>query len=108
MNLDTPKLTEAINLCFEQSKNTNLQLPQRAQFLFQGKQLRGHLLNLLTAQFDADLQADVVAANSVLGNVVKALKKDVDDIAKAKERIVELRGVAKLLESLIKNAVSFL
>jgi GTP1/Obg family GTP-binding protein len=107
MNLDTPKLTEAISLCFENSKNNELPAAERARFLFQGKQLRGHLLNLLTAQFDAELDAEVAEANKRLSEVVKQLKKDVDDLAKVKEQLAELRGIAKLLETLVKGAASF-
>ena len=107
MNLDTPRLTEAISLCFEQSKNTDLPASERARFLFQGKQLRGHLMNLLTAEFDADLDDEVSEANARLGAVVKQLKKDVDDLAKVRERLAELRGIAKLLETLVSGAASF-
>jgi GTP1/Obg family GTP-binding protein len=108
MKPDTRKLTEAVELCFEHSMDTDLTASQRAKFLFQGKELKSHLDRLLGAQLDEKLDEEVDEANSRLGEVVKQLRKKVDELAQIKEVLTELRGISKLLTTLLTGAVSLI
>ena len=106
MKPDTRKLTEAIELCFERSMDTDLPASQRASFLFQGKKLKSQLDRLLGAQLDEKLDDEIGEANSRLGEVVKQLRKKLDELAQIKDVLTELRGISKLLTTLLTGAVS--
>lgn len=106
MKLDTRKLTETIELCFERSTDTDLPPVERGRFLAEGKKLRRQLIDLLSAQFDAELDDDISEANSRLAEVAKQLKKKIDEMQKIREQLAELRGIAKLLETLLTGAAS--
>jgi len=106
MKPDTRKLTEAIELCFERSQDTDLPATERARFLSRGVQLRNQLGKLLSSHLDAEVDEEISAANSRLGEVVKQLQENVDDIARVEEQIAELRGISQLLETVLKGAVS--
>ena len=106
MKLDSRKLTETIELCFERSMDTGLPPVERGKFLAEGKKLRRQLIDLLSAQFDAEFDDEISEANSRLGEVAKQLRKKIDELSKVKQQIAELRGIAKLLDTLLTGAVS--
>lgn len=107
MTVDTMTLTSVINRCFEFSTDGGLSDQRRTEFLVHGKRLRGHLMNLLSAQFDEDTDV-VVDANKKL----KEVNRELADSAAAFERAATtLNNIAELvgsLDKLLNVAVSFL
>jgi len=107
MTVDTITLTAVINQCFELSMDGQLSAAQRSKFLAHGKRLRGHLMNLLSAQFTESSEA-LINANERLSEVNNELK---DDAAVLAETAAVLNNIAKLsgtLDKLLNVAVAFI
>ena len=107
MTVDTVMLTSVINQCFELSLDGQLSEAKRAKFLAHGKRLRGHLINLLSAQFTEGTEA-VLEANARLKEVNTDLK---DNAAVLENTVNTLSNIAKLvgtLDRLLNVAVAFL
>ena len=107
MTVDTMTLTAVINKCFELSMDGQLTAAQRSKFLAHGKRLRGHLMNLLSAQFTEGSEA-LTNANERLSEVNTERK---DDAAVLSETTAMLSNIAKLagtLDRLLNVAVAFI
>jgi hypothetical protein len=106
MTLDTITLTTIINRCFEYSLDGQLSESKRAKFLVQGKRLRGHLMNLLSAQFEEGTQA-VLDANAKLKEVNKELKDSAAVIENAVNTLSNIAQLVGSLDRLLSIAVAF-
>lgn len=99
--IDTPTLTAIIDACFDLSMNGDVAPAQQDAFLAAGKRLRGYLVNLVSARFQART-AELVAANAAIADVDRTLRAElqkVRDAADAVKKVAEL--VAKLDEALV-------
>lgn len=104
--LDNQKLTQVIEQCFDLSMSGAVPPEQRREYLMQGKRLRGVLLNVLSAQFDAGAP-EFIAANQALQETCEALAKEqqsLEDAVKGVQRVGEL---AAKLDEVLKVAVNF-
>ncbi len=105
--INTDALAAAIRLCFEKARdNATYSEEQCAEFLFQGKRLRGLLVNLISATFTAPTP-EVDAVNQALDDLVArlddnaaALEHYADTIKKIEELVGALDGVLKFAVAL--------
>lgn len=107
MTVNTTKLTEAINRCFDYSMDGRLTPARRNKYLTEGKRLRGLLLNLISARFEDGTQA-VINANSKLDEVNDQLRDSVAAIESAAEVLANVARLVKVLDGLLGVATSFL
>ena|SRR5436190_13090726 len=106
MRVDSARLSEAINACFDLSMDNRLAADQRAGFLATGKRLRGSLLNLLTAQFNDGTQ-EVTDANGRLGQVATLLADRARVLSDAADALDQAGRLVKILDDLLKIAAQF-
>ena len=106
MKIDTTTLTDIINKCFANATDGRFTAEQRAVFLADGKRLRGLLLNLLSAQFNAGTP-QLVAANAQLQTVNADLKASVASIAQAQATLNNVAQLVGTLDGLLGVAASF-
>ena len=104
--VDTATLTTVINQCFAYSMNLQLSPQDRNCFLVEGKRLRGQLLNLLSAQFDAGLQ-QLAAANQSLTSVNAGLAQSAAVLANAAQTLNGIASLVNTLDKLLSIATSF-
>src|SRR5262245_55240461 len=107
MTVDTVRLTNIINQCFENSTDGRFSPADRAEFLANGKRLRGHLINLLSAQFDASTES-VVIANQKLEEVNGKLINAVEVLQNTAQTLGNIAQLVGLLDRLLNVAVAFL
>ena len=106
MTVDTTTLTETINRCFDYSMDGRLTPARQTKYLTQGKRLRGHLLNLISARFEDGTQA-VIDANAKLKEVNAQLKDSVASLERAAEVLANIAKLVKVLDGLLGIAASF-
>ena len=104
--LDTATLSNVINQCFTFSMNTQLSPQDRNSFLIEGKRLRGQLLNLLSAQFDAGSQ-QLAAANQSLTSINASLAQTATVLANAAQTLNAIASLVGTLDKLLSIAASF-
>lgn len=95
VKIDSVTLTQCIENCFAMSRDGRLTLEQRRDFLVQGKILRGHLINLISATFNGNAQK-VLEANQAIRDVNSKLleaSKDLDSISQAMQLLASLAGL---------------
>jgi hypothetical protein len=107
MTIDTVTLTSIINQCFEYSLDGQFSESKRAKFLAHGKRLRGHLMNLLSAQFVEGTEA-VLDANSRLKEVNKDLKDSAAVLENTANTLSNIATLVGTLDRLLNVAVAFL
>ena len=108
MNLDIDELAKAITLCFENARdNEHFTLEQRQLFLFRGKILRGHLVNLVSAHWKDDAAADLAAANANLRTINGRLARAKDELDQVAGTVERLANLAQDLERLLTLAAGF-
>src|SRR5215467_9552927 len=105
-NVDTATLTTIINQCFTYSMNLQFSAQDRNSFLVEGKRLRGQLLNLLSAQFDA-ASPQLAAANQNLIQVNSSLSKSATVFANAGQTLNNIPALVGTLDKLLSIATSF-
>ena len=105
--LDAEPLAKLIQFCFKLSQKPGISEKQSHNLIVLGKKLRGVLLNILSAQFDASTQLFIDSTNE-LKETNKALKEALDDLQKTADAIKKATGVLKLLDKLLGIAVGFL
>lgn len=105
LKIDSAALTRCIEKCFAMSRDGRLSLEQRRGFLIQGKVLRGHLINLISAVFD-DARA-VEEADQAMRDLNQKLVEAFNDLAAISQALEVLASVSGLLGNLLKLAVSF-
>jgi hypothetical protein len=104
--VDTATLTTIINQCFAFSMNTQLSVQDRNGFLIEGKRLRGQLLNLLSAQFDAASQ-QLAAANQSLNRINTSLAQSATALANTAQTLNNIASLVSTLDKLLSIATSF-
>jgi len=105
--VDAVTLTEVIDRCLDYSMDLRFTQAQRSKFLALAKRLRGSLLNLLSARFDAGTAA-LKDANAQLTTINAGLKKSAETLANAAETLSNLTKLVGALDKLIGIAASFL
>lgn len=106
MTIDTVALTEIINRCFELSMDGRLSDFQRNSFLVEGKRLRGHLMNLLSAQFDEDSE-EFKQASKRLKTVNTEIRDGAAVLARTAAVLNNIANLVGTLDKLLNVAVSF-
>jgi len=106
MTLDTTKLTALINNCFDLSMAGDLSDDQRTSFLAAGKQLRGSLMNLISAQFNDGTPA-VIDANTKLTTVNQEVTEAKNNLEKADGILADVNQLIGVLDGLLKLATAF-
>ncbi|GAB3894916.1 hypothetical protein [Spirosoma agri] len=105
--IDNQSLLGCIESCFMLSMDDRLTLKQQKKMNALGKQLRGNLLNLLTAQFNDDVK-QVDSANQQLQQLNTQLADTQAAIARLNDTIATAASVVKALDKLLLLAVSFI
>lgn len=107
LKVDTQSLTALISECFDLSMNGDLESDEiRSNFLVAGKQLRGCLVNLISAQFN-DGTKDVVEANKELNQVNQNTAKLTQNLASTNDVLGQINKLVGILDGLLKIAASF-
>ena len=106
-DVDLEGLTRCIKSCFDLSGDDRLTEAKQRDMLALGKRLRGRLMDLLTAQFNEDIEDNVVEANTKLGDVNKRLEKVAEAIEKIADTVQQVTKLAGLLDRLVKVAIAF-
>jgi len=104
--VDSVVLTDIITTAFDLSMDGRLSPEERHAFLVAGKRLRGVLITLLTARFDAGT-AELGAANGSIRKVNGDLKASAQSLAQLAERIQELNTLVGSLDALVGLAAVF-
>ena len=104
MKLDTTTLAAVVNRCFALSADGRFSDQQQSSFLRHGKTLRGHLLHLLSTQFNDGTQV-VTNANSKLAEVNTQLQNDRDLVNNATETLTNVSDLVNILDKLFSIAV---
>lgn len=106
LSTDTTVLTNLISTCFTLSANLDLTPDQRQGFLVVGKQLRGTLVNLLSAKFKDGTQA-VMDANQQLNQINQQAAQLTKDLSNLDNVLNQINGLVGVLDGLLKIAVAF-
>lgn len=104
--VDTETLTTIINQCFSYATNTQLSAQDRNSFMVEGKRLRGQLMNLLSAKFDAGCQ-ELAAANENLTKVNATLAQSATVLANTAQTLSSIASLVGTLDKLLSIATSF-
>jgi hypothetical protein len=104
--VDTVTLTTIINRCFSYAIDARVAPPDQSTFLVEGKRLRGQLLNLLSAQFDAG-SAQLAAANKNLTAINAALAQSATALADTALTLQNIASLVSSLDKLLSIATSF-
>jgi hypothetical protein len=104
--VDTVTLTTIINQCFSYAMDARFSSQDQNNFLVEGKRLRGHLLNLLSAQFDAG-SVQLAAANKHLTSVNTSLSQSATVLANTAETLNNIGILVGTLDKLLSIATSF-
>ncbi len=104
--VNTDALAAAVRLCFERARdNATFTDEQCAEFLFQGKRLRGLLVNLISTTISAVTPA-VEAANQELDDLVARLNDTQETLAKYEDTVKRIGDVVGALDQILKFAVA--
>ena len=104
--VDTATLTTVINQCFANAMDGRFSPADQNSFLIEGKRLRGQLLNLLSAQFDAG-SAKLTAANASLAKVNTDLTNSATVLANTAATLNDVATLVSNLDNLLTTATSF-
>ncbi len=106
MRTDNQNLASIIELCFDYSSDNRVSEELQTRFLALGKRLRGTLVNLITAQFEAETAQFIEANNqiTILNNRLKNEAQVLDNVANTVEQLGQL---VSILDDLIGIAASF-
>lgn len=103
---DNVKLVELIQGCFRLAMSAAVPMDQRRELNALGKRLRGALVNLLTASFDA-ASPELGEANAALAAADGAVVTAITDLSEVAAAIRDVTEVVGLLDNLIVKAISF-
>jgi hypothetical protein len=104
--VDTTTLAAVINQCFSYATDARFSTQDQKSFLIEGKRLRGQLLNLMSAQFDAG-SADLAAANTSLSAVNTQLTNSATVLANTAQTLSGIVTLLGTLDKLLSVATSF-
>jgi hypothetical protein len=105
--VDSVTLTEVIDRCLDYSMDGRFTQERRSEFLALAKRLRGSLLNLLSARFNAGTPG-LQQANADLTTINTRLKAEAETLAKAAQVLADLAKLVASLDKLLSVAGSFL
>ena len=105
--LDTVKLTGIIKRCFANAIDDRFSDVDQNRFMLEGKRLRGQLLTLLSAQFDAG-SAPLQAANAALSAVNDKLEDDAAVLDNVTDVLTQISTLVTSLDNLLTAAIGFL
>src|SRR5512142_1339687 len=104
--VNTDALSAAVRLCFANARaNETFSPEQCAEFLFQGKRLRGLLVNLISATFTTPVP-EVDEANDQLDALVTRLDDTAETLQKYADTIERIGEVVALLDRALKFATA--
>ncbi|QQS33824.1 MAG: hypothetical protein IPM50_04400 [Acidobacteriota bacterium] len=107
--LDPRDLARCIDLCFLNARNNADFTPtQRQNFLFRGKILRGHFVNLVSASWRDEYDADINAALTELKSINRRLADTTQTLNNYADTIQRLADVTAYLENLLSVASKFI
>jgi geranylgeranyl pyrophosphate synthase len=101
--VDTQLLTALIERCFDLSMNADLDDAAQASFLAAGKRLRGYLLKLVSARFEART-TPLLQANAALGAAQALLDRDLKRVENAQAAVKKLADLAGKLDGALAAA----
>jgi phage tail protein X len=102
--VDTQALAAIVERCFDLSMDADLDAARQGSFLAAGKRLRGYLLNLVSARFEARTQ-ELLEANAGLAEAQALLARDIKRVQDARAAVKKLADlVEKLDDALTKVA----
>jgi hypothetical protein len=105
--VDTSTLTTIINQCFSFATDARVGSQDQNNFLIEGKRLRGQLLNLLSAQFNAG-SPELAAATNSLTAVNNTLTQSATVLANTAQTLNDIASLVSNLDKLLSTAVSFI
>lgn len=105
--VNAPLLSSVIVELLDRSMDLAYAPEERAEFLALAKRLRGTLLNLLTAVFEAGTP-ELVAANEQLAAVSAQLERNAASLDRVAEDIHAVAALVGTLDSLLGIAADFL
>jgi hypothetical protein len=103
MKIDNSALADVVERCFDLSMDGRLEQAQRQEFLVLGKRLRGSLVNVLSASFDADNE-DFKAAQDKLKAVGTSIQSAQQALEGTTKVLAQLDGLVSALDGLLKFA----
>jgi hypothetical protein len=106
MKVDCAVLSRCCQACFSLAMDGRLEEDQQRDFGAMGKILRGHLLNLLTAEFEEGTAA-VLQANKDLGSLNRKLQQCAQNLDKIASTLEAAASLAASLEKLLSVASLF-
>jgi len=103
---DVKSLTDIVDRCFDLAMDNRLTEAQSTKYLALGKELRGSLLNLISARFEEGTP-QLEQANAELKSLNAAIKKDSEAIQKVADTVKSLGTLVTALDKLLGVAASF-
>jgi hypothetical protein len=104
--VDTAALATLINQCFAKVLNGTYSASDQNRFLIEGKRLRGQLMNLLSAQFDAAVP-QLATVNASLAKLNTKLSDDATVLANTAKTLNDIDTLVGNLDGLLKLAAGF-
>lgn len=104
---DSSKLAELVTLCFDLSQKPGVKKEEAEKLILLGKRLRGVLMNILTARFQANDQGFAKATQS-LNETTQVMKDALADIEEVSEAIKRTTETLKVVDKLLGIAIAFL
>jgi hypothetical protein len=104
--INSANLTDIIDHCFDLSMDGAFKPDQQAAILTAGKRLRGYLLNLLSARFEAGTQA-VEDANKQIEGCDRLLSEGIIGLDQMQRALGELAALGKVLDVALSVATKF-
>lgn len=104
--VDNETLTKCITRCFNNSMDGQFSQEQRSQYRARGKQLRGCLVNSLSAIFKEGDEG-LLQANKKIEEVNKTLKEETQRLENIADTIEQLGQLVSILNNLLNSAIRF-
>lgn len=107
MKFDNQKLASIIEKCFDYAMTAGVSEDQKKkEFGAVGKRLRGNLVNLISAEFEA-ATAEFQNATKELAKVNVILQNNAAVLNNIADTLEQLNKLASILDDLLKVATSF-
>lgn len=104
--IDSAKLADITQEVFGLSMDDRFTSEQRSKLLVIGKKLRGSLVNLITATFEANAPA-LIEANEKLDTVNSLIKDEIDRLDSMVTVVENLTTLVGALDMLLDSASGF-
>jgi hypothetical protein len=106
MKIDNQQLAGIIEKCFGYAMDGGVKDVDQKKFSAMGKRLRGNLLNLITAEFEAST-TQFQEASKELTKVNVILQNDAAVLSNVANTLDQLNKLASILDELLEIASSF-